>query len=160
MRKKFLQELSGNSDLACSDKAGTACAYEPWAVPENREFKTKSVFSVKDMHCGPVLTFVTYRVTNFLPKPWTCFYFLWKKTELKTEFPFFEFPYFRVLSKACRLQVAQVKDVRTEIRFPVEYHFRVTFSQALSQKELFFVLVAAKALRREKQGGQFFWAKY
>ncbi len=36
---------------------------------------------------------VTFRMTNFLPKLYMCYYFLGKKTE----FPCSEFPYFRVL---------------------------------------------------------------
>ena len=47
------------------------------------------------MHCRQVLTFfvVTYRVTNFLSKLLDMLLF----SAEKTEFPFFEIPYFRVL---------------------------------------------------------------
>ena len=40
---------------------------------------------------------VRYRVTNFSQNLWTCYYFQQKKTE----FPFCEFPYFRVLLMMC-----------------------------------------------------------
>ena len=65
------------------------------AIPEKREMKKKwnLVFSIKDMHCQPVLTFLQSLIEwlTFCQNSLT--YFLQKKTEL----PFSEFPYFLVL---------------------------------------------------------------
>ena len=58
------------------------------AIPENRGKNAIQFFSVRDMHCQWVLT--------LLPKLVDMLLFSVKKTE----FPFFEFPYFRVLPYA------------------------------------------------------------
>ncbi len=74
-----------------------------WAIPKNRDMKKKwnSVFSIKDMHCRQVLTVLWSPIEwlTFCPNSSTCYYVLWKKTE----FPFFEIPYFRVLPRTCSL---------------------------------------------------------
>ncbi len=72
------------------------------AIPENigKEKKMKfSFFSIKDIHCQQVLTFLWSPIEwlTFCQNLSICYYFLWKKTE----FPFFEFPYLRVLP-SCR----------------------------------------------------------
>ena len=52
-------------------------------------------FSVKDIHCPWVLTYLSSPIEwqTFCQNSWTCYYFLLKKTE----FPFLVFSYFRVM---------------------------------------------------------------
>ena len=67
------------------------------AIPENREMnKVKFIFFFCQRHALSTsfdIFVVTYRVTNFLPKLIHMLLFSMEKTE----FPFFEFHYFRVL---------------------------------------------------------------
>ena len=78
------------------------------AIPENRETK-KMKFSFFHQRHALLMSFeivmVTYRVTNFLPK----LIDMLLLSREKTEFPFFEFPYFRVL-RCTPLLDAQVLD--------------------------------------------------
>ena len=84
--------------LVCAD-------IQEWiAKPENREMKNMKIISFfpsKTSIVRPVLTFfvVTYRVTNFFPKLVNMLLF---STRKKTEFPFLEFAYFRVLREWIR----------------------------------------------------------
>ena len=68
-----------------------------WQYPKIGTWKKNEIqfFSVKDMHCWQVLTFLWSPIEwlTFCQNSLICYYFLWKKTE----FPFFEIPYFRVL---------------------------------------------------------------
>ncbi len=67
------------------------------AIPESRELKKKEIQFFFPSKTALWMSFdifvVTYRVTNFLLKLVNMLLF---STE-KTQFPFFEFPYFRVL---------------------------------------------------------------
>ncbi len=67
------------------------------AIPKKREIKKKEIHSfIFQRHTLSSFDFVvTYWVTNFLPKLVDMLFFIFS-TE-KTEFPFFEFLYFRVL---------------------------------------------------------------
>ncbi len=65
------------------------------AIPENREFQKWKLSFFHQRHTLTMsfdIFVITYRVTNFLPKPINLLLF---STE-KTEFPFLVFPYFRV----------------------------------------------------------------
>ncbi len=67
-----------------------------WAIPENKDMKRMKFSFFHQRHALSTsfdIFVVTYRVTNFLPKLMDMLLFFGEKTE----FPFFEIPYFRVL---------------------------------------------------------------
>ncbi len=84
-------EFSGDDCKCKNSKYGCLSA-----IPENREMKKMKFSFFHQRHALPTsfdIFAVTYRVTNLLPKLVDMLLF----SAEKTEFPFFEFPYFWVL---------------------------------------------------------------
>ncbi len=128
--KQNLEDLTSELELHSGDSFGAITTHfrEGQYLIFGKWKKWNSVFSIKDKHCPLILTFL------WSPIKWLTFCQNWSTLLLfsifyrKTEFPFFEFPYFQVLPNYPVETVFEAFGFR---RHRLRTHFREDWVQVL-----------------------------